>query len=509
MDLSQVETPIGTIDLARVRANAREVVAFLGQHGIAWRPHVKTHKSLEIAQIQLDAGAQGLTVATPHEAEVMSALCDDLLLGYPPVGASKVDRLIALPPNVRLTIGLDSEAALRPVSEAADGAGRVVGILIEFDAGLKRVGVTTPEELVALTQLVHELPGVEPRGVMFYPGHIRVARSAQQELLATLDARLNDYLVALEQAGHPAQVVSGGSTPTLWSSHHLRGLTEVRAGTCIFNDRDIQTLEGCTAAGLAYSVLTTVVSIAVPGQVVVDAGSKALAKEPFRSDGDGFGALLDRPEVTVRALSEEHGVLDLSGTDWRPEVGDRVRIVPNHVCVSVNLQDSLLVIDGEQTRSLALDGRGRAPYPVAPIRPDPPDPLHNNKDTMSNLQRVQSDDAPAAIGPYSQAIIAGGFVFCSGQIPFDPKTGELVPGDAAAQTERVMLNLSAVLAEAGTSLSSVVKTTVFLSDMGLFASMNEVYARHFGDHQPARATVAVKTLPKNVDVEIDCIACVE
>lgn len=126
---------------------------------------------------------------------------------------------------------------------------------------------------------------------------------------------------------------------------------------------------------------------------------------------------------------------------------------------------------------------------------------------MSQLHPVQTPDAPEAIGPYSQAVVCDGWVFCSGQIPLDPTTMELVgTGDVAAQTERVLTNLSRVLEAAGASMSTVVKTTVFLSDMGHFASMNEVYGRHFGSHRPARATVAVRTLPKNVDVEIECTA---
>jgi 2-iminobutanoate/2-iminopropanoate deaminase len=125
---------------------------------------------------------------------------------------------------------------------------------------------------------------------------------------------------------------------------------------------------------------------------------------------------------------------------------------------------------------------------------------------MSDLSTVSTDAAPAAIGPYSQAIATDGWVFCSGQIPIDPSTGELVEGGVAAQTERVMTNLAAVLEEAGASLGRVVKTTVFLSDMGTFAEMNEVYGRHFGDHRPARATVEVSALPKGVDVEIECTA---
>ena len=125
---------------------------------------------------------------------------------------------------------------------------------------------------------------------------------------------------------------------------------------------------------------------------------------------------------------------------------------------------------------------------------------------MSDFSFIKTDQAPGAIGPYSQAVAVDGWVFCSGQIPIDPTTGELVSGDIAAQTDQVLKNVAAVLAAAGGALSDVVKTTVFLADMGDFAAMNEVYARHFGDHRPARAAVAVRTLPKNVSVEIEAIA---
>ena len=125
---------------------------------------------------------------------------------------------------------------------------------------------------------------------------------------------------------------------------------------------------------------------------------------------------------------------------------------------------------------------------------------------MSELNPVATERAPGAIGPYSQAMAVEGWVFCSGQIPIDPATGDLVEGDIGVQTDRVLRNLAAVLEAAGGSLSNVVKTTVFLADMGDFTGMNEVYARHFGDHRPARAAVAVKTLPKNVGVEIEAVA---
>ena len=289
----------------------------------------------------------------------MASVCSDLLLAYPPVGARKVERLVRLPHHVDLKVGLDSRDALIPLAEAAHRHGRLIGILVEFDAGLGRVGVVGPEDALRLADLAESLDGVRFEGLMFYPGHIRMPRGDQDSLLAQLGDRMSRYIDRLSEAGFIPDTVSGGSSPTLWNSHMLPGLTEVRSGTCIYNDRDMVELDVADRDHLAYSVLASVVSVAVPGQAVVDAGSKALAKESIRSSGEGFGVLLDRPDVPVRALSEEHGILDLSGTDWRPEVGDRVRIVPNHVCVSVNLQSHLWALEGDGLSRVALEGRGR------------------------------------------------------------------------------------------------------------------------------------------------------
>ena len=362
--LDSLETPVAVIDPERVRRNAERVARYLDEHGLGWRPHVKTHKSLRVARIQTEAGARGLTVATPREAEVMSEVSDDLLLAYPPVGESKLRRLMALPERVRLAVALDSSEVLAGLSRAAAGAGRTVDVLVELDVGLRRVGVPTPGHAVALAERVARAPGVRYRGLMFYPGHIRVARDRQDEDLARLNALLEATYRALGDAGLPPEVVSGGSTPTLWRSHEIGGLTEVRAGSCIFNDRESASVDAAGWDDVAYTVLATVVSTAVPGQAVVDAGSKALSKEPRGGDGT-FGVLLDRPEVPLTSLSEEHGVLDLSASTWRPRVGERVRVVPNHVCVSVNLQELLVAWDGASLERWPLEGRGRDRYPDA------------------------------------------------------------------------------------------------------------------------------------------------
>jgi len=359
-DPATIETPVGYVDLNRVRANARRVADYAREHGFRWRPHIKTHKSLDVARIQLNAGAGGLTVATLREAEVMGSVCDDLLLAYPPVGRAKLDRLLSLPRTVDIKVALDGAEVLASLAAAASAAARNVGVLVELDVGLGRVGVQTPEQVVQLAAAAAENEGVSFRGILFYPGHIRMARQEQGALVRAVADRLRATLEALTAAELPAQIVSGGSTPTLWDSHLMPGLTEIRSGSCIYFDREALEVGVAGREDLAYTVLATVVSTAVPGHAVVDAGSKALAKEG--RGGNGFGVLLDHPDVVVTSLSEEHGVLDLGGTRWQPSIGERVRIVPNHVCVSVNLQDALLARDENEHRMITLEARGRGPW---------------------------------------------------------------------------------------------------------------------------------------------------
>jgi len=358
--LDALDTPVPLVDVDRMHANLRRAAEYCRAHGLAWRPHAKTHKSPALAAAQVRAGAVGVTVATVREAEVMGEVVDDLLLAYPPFGRAKLERLMTLPEPVRLTVGLDSAEALRGLAEAARAAGRRVGVLVEADAGMGRVGVQSAADAVALARAAADAEGVDYRGVMFYPGHVRDNVERQDEAIRALSDRVGALLEALAKAGVAARVVSGGSTPTFWRSHEIAGITEVRPGTNIFNDRTTSEIGACGWDENAYSVLATVISTAVPGQAVVDAGSKALSKEEIRAETVGYGALLDRPDVVVKSVSEEHGLLDLSRTDWRPRIGERVRIVPNHVCVSVNLHERLYgVRGGEVVDVWDVAARGR------------------------------------------------------------------------------------------------------------------------------------------------------
>ncbi len=358
-----LETPIPLVDLDRLERNLDRMAEYASRHGLALRPHTKTHKSPRVAAEQVRRGAVGLTCATLLEAEVMSEVCDDILLAYPPVGGSKLQRLLALPDDIELTVALDSIEVAEALAHAAGERGRTVGVYVELDVGMHRVGLSAIEDALALVRHVSERPPLVYRGITFYPGHIRAPVGQQDEEIARLSSGVRAAVEALDRAGLRPGVVSGGSTPTITTAHEIEGLTEIRPGTYAYNDRITQQTGACGWDDCALTVLATVVSTAVPGQAVIDAGTKALGREPATGPEDGFAALMDRPEVTVQRLSEEHGILDLRHSDWRPAVGEQVRLVPNHVCIAVHLHEVIYGIRGDRIEtSWPVSARGRRPH---------------------------------------------------------------------------------------------------------------------------------------------------
>jgi len=361
MHLDELDTPALVIDLDVLDTNLREMAGYVAAHGLTLRPHTKTHKIPEIARMQVRSGARGITVAKLGEAELMArAGFDDILIAYPVFGPSKLERLVALARRARMTLSTDSLEVARGVSEAAARAGVRIGLLAELDAGMRRCGVETPEELAELARAMSSLDGVDFLGFMFFPGHVRAAPADQPPILQAIDARLKEAQDLLFRSGIEVKVVSGGSTPTACQSHHMKTVTEIRPGTYVFNDMNTAAMGATDIAHCALTVLVTVVSKAVRGRAIVDGGSKTFSSDPFRAgDGRGFGHLVGHPEVTLESMSEEHGHLDVSRATRPLRIGERLRFIPNHVCTTVNMHNEVWAARRDEVLGCwTVEGRG-------------------------------------------------------------------------------------------------------------------------------------------------------
>ena len=362
MHVSEIDTPALVIDLDIMQRNLRRVADYCHAHDLRLRPHTKTHKSPLIGRMQLDGGAAGLTVAKVGEAEVMVATgTPDLLLHYPVIGRSKLERLMEVARRTRVTVALDSVFAAGQLSDAARAAQVEIGVLAEADVGLGRVGVSPGEELVQLAQAVSRLPHLSFEGITFYPGHIKDNGETGARQMAELRKTIQGMLDDLKRAGLTVAIVSGGSTPTLFRSHELPGLNEIRPGTYVYNDMNTVREGACAIEDCAASILATVVSTARPGQMIVDGGSKTFSSDRSIVQGDNtFGRLVEAPEANFRAMNEEHGYVDISHAGRQFTVGDRVHVIPNHVCTAVNMHEQAYGVRGEAVECVwKVEGRGK------------------------------------------------------------------------------------------------------------------------------------------------------
>lgn len=348
MRIDELDTPSLLIDLDVMERNLARMAAYARGHGLALRPHTKTHKVPEIAKRQLAAGATGITVAKTGEAEVMATHgVNDIFVAYPIVGAIKQARLARLANEARIRTSLDSLEIARGLSRAAKDAGSTIHVLVDLDTGNHRTGVQTVAELVELAQRVAELPNLDLEGLFVYPGHLGAARPDDAEL-GEQRGLVDEAIGRLADAGLPPRVVSGGNTPASEIVHTLHNVTEIRPGTYVFNDRNTVPTGYCTLDDCAASVLVTVVSRPTPDRAIVDAGSKTFTAEAPRRPLTGHGYVREYPEAQLVKMNEEHGFLDLSGCERRPQVGERLRIIPNHVCCTVNQFEELTGVRGDQ-----------------------------------------------------------------------------------------------------------------------------------------------------------------
>jgi D-serine deaminase-like pyridoxal phosphate-dependent protein len=356
MLVQELDTPALIVDLDIMERNLNRVASYCALHGLRLRPHTKTHKSLFLARRQLALGAAGLTVAKVGEAEVMLAADPaDLLVAYPVIGEPKLRRLAEIARRTQVTVALDSMAAACALSGAAKTAGVEFGVLIEVDVGLGRVGVM-PSEAVDLARSVAVLPCIRLRGVTFYPGHIK---DQNEQKIAELSSTVAGIRDDFQRAGLPTEIISGGSTPLLFRSHEIEGLNEIRPGTYIFNDMNTVASGACALEDCAASILVTIVSHTRQDRMIVDGGSKTFSSD-MSSSGTGFGRVIDAPEAVFHRMNEEHGFIDLSKVNKPFEIGDKPRIIPNHICVAVNLHEFVYGVRGETVEEVwKVDARGK------------------------------------------------------------------------------------------------------------------------------------------------------
>ncbi|WP_024516387.1 D-TA family PLP-dependent enzyme [Bradyrhizobium sp. Tv2a-2] len=332
-------TPCAVIDMDKVERNIARVQSACDVAGVANRPHIKTHKSPMLAKMQIDAGARGITCQKLGEAEVMAdAGIDDILITYNLIGDEKMARLAALQAKANMTVAADNTVVIAGLPKAAEISGRSLSVVVECDTGRKRAGVETPAEAIALARQIAASKGLNFAGFMLYPTETGWAEA---------QTFFDEALKGVREHGLDATMVSTGGSPNLINLGKLKGATEHRPGTYIYNDR-MQVAAGVAGwDDCALNIYSTVVSRAAPERGILDAGSKTLTSDPG-GGLDGFGLILEHPEAKIARFAEEHGFLDLSRTNTRPNVGDVVRIVPNHVCVVVNMMDEVVMVRGDE-----------------------------------------------------------------------------------------------------------------------------------------------------------------
>jgi len=358
--VEDLPTPTLVVDAAVAKRNIDRLAGYVAAHGIALRPHTKTHKSQRIAQLQLAAGAVGLTVAKVGEAESMAEVADDLLMAYPAVDPARCHRLAQLARTKTVRVAIDSTIALESIAAAAGLARSTIGLLVDLDVGMGRTGVATPADALELARRIDRTPGVRLDGILCYPGQVWEPANAQAKPLGMIAAKLQETIDLWSKQGLQAAIVSGGSTPTAFQSHLVPPWTEIRPGTFVFND--MNTVRGgfCTLDDCAARIVCTVISDAVPGQVVIDGGTKTFTSDvciPARDSGHGL--IVEYPQAKLTKLSEEHGQVDVSRCDRRPKIGERISVIPNHICPCVNLQDRFWWLEGRSLSPIIVDARGK------------------------------------------------------------------------------------------------------------------------------------------------------
>jgi D-serine deaminase-like pyridoxal phosphate-dependent protein len=331
-----IDTPAVLVDLDIAEKNIRAFQSYCDQHNLKLRPHIKTHKLPCLAEYQLAQGAIGITCQKISEAEAMVAGGDmkDVLITYNILGVEKIARLRALAARVPVSVVADSETVVRGLSAGFTNAANALPVLVECNTGADRCGVSTPQAAAELAQKIDALPGLRFAGLMTYPP-VGGAEQVTKWLSAAIEL--------IEELGLTVETVSSGGSPDMWQAHTMPLATEYRIGTYVYNDRSLVARGTCELADCALSVLATVVSVPSKNRAIIDAGSKVLTSDLLGLEG--YGHVVGHDDIIIDQLSEEHGRL-VSDKTIGLEVGQQVKIIPNHVCVVSNMVDHVTFMRG-------------------------------------------------------------------------------------------------------------------------------------------------------------------
>lgn len=353
--VEQLSTPAIIVDLDKAQRNITNFQTYANAHGFKVRPHIKTHKLPALAAAQLEAGACGITCQKISEAEAMLDslqkdfnLSPDILITYNILGEEKLDRLKALTHRTKMSVVADNPTVIHGLSHAFANEPQPLTVLVECNTGADRCGVATPEAAAELAQLIEQSAGLRFGGLMTYPP--ANSHDAVQRFMTTAKQRI-------EAGGMHVPVITSGGTPSMMSAEQAPVVTEYRPGTYIYNDRSLTERGAAILEDCALFVLATVVSVPAENRAIIDAGSKTLTSDLLGLTG--YGHVSGRPDLTIDQLSEEHGRLVSEGP-INLKVGDKLRIIPNHVCVVTNMVDALYVLRGGQVAGIwPVPARGK------------------------------------------------------------------------------------------------------------------------------------------------------
>ena len=357
---SQIPTPFLLIEERVLQDNIKRIHSYADHYGFKVRPHVKTHKSLCIAKMQMKAGAAGIAVAKAGEAETMTAnAITDVTIAYPAVGKERAGRIARLAERHTVRAAVDSEHLMDELAAAALRRNSVIGVHVMFDAGLHRCGVADAEQTLALARYAEKKPALRFEGIQLYLGHLYGSAVDDAQSYERINEGWEPVHEALCKAGLRPKTVSSGSTPSLFNAHRISHVNEIRVGTAYLNDYFVLKFQHCKLEDCAARIVATVVSDRVPGQVIIDAGSKTLsAKQLLRNENLEMGYVCEHPEARIFRLHEEHGWVDVSRCANPPSIGQRISIIPVNVALCMNLFDWFYMLGGGALQKERVNARG-------------------------------------------------------------------------------------------------------------------------------------------------------